>query len=189
MRFTTRLSMAVAVLALLSRPASLSAQTLADVAKKTAEGRKTTETKGTPAKVYGNDDLKPSSGPAPAPASPATSKPDEAAKPKGDQKGTEQKGAEDEKGETYWRTRMGQAREALRRSQLFRDSLQTRINSLTNDISSRDDAGQRAQLIGDRQTAVSELARVNTEIEQTTKKIADIEEEARQAGVPPGWLR
>jgi hypothetical protein len=77
----------------------------------------------------------------------------------------------------------------LRRSQLFRDSLQTRINSLTNDISSRDDAGQRTQLIGDRQTAVSELARVNSEIEQTTKKIADMEEEARQAGVPPGWLR
>src|SRR5450756_2400479 len=41
----------------------------------------------------------------------------------------------------------------------------------------------------DRQKALAELERVKTEIEKLTKQIADIEEEARRAGVPPGWLR
>jgi len=36
---------------------------------------------------------------------------------------------------------------------------------------------------------VQELERLKKEIQQQTKAIADIEEEARRAGVPPGWLR
>ena len=72
---------------------------------------------------------------------------------------------------------------------MFRDALQTRINSLTNDFSARDDPYQRAQLADDRQKAVAEMARVTEEIESLKKKIADIAEEARQADVPPGWLR
>ena len=33
------------------------------------------------------------------------------------------------------------------------------------------------------------MARVAEDIEKTKKLIGDIEEEARRAGVPPGWLR
>ena len=33
------------------------------------------------------------------------------------------------------------------------------------------------------------MDRLKGEIEKCKKKIADIEEEARKAGVPPGWLR
>jgi hypothetical protein len=33
------------------------------------------------------------------------------------------------------------------------------------------------------------LERVATDVELARKKMADIEEEARKAGVPPGWLR
>jgi hypothetical protein len=36
---------------------------------------------------------------------------------------------------------------------------------------------------------MAEMDRVRIDIELQKKKIADIEEEARQAGVPPGWLR
>ena len=96
---------------------------------------------------------------------------------------------EEEKGEEYWRERMSRAREELRRNQMFQEALQTRINSLTNDFSARDDPYQRAQLADDRQKAMAEMARVTEEIESLKKQIADIEEEARQAGVPPGWLR
>jgi len=35
----------------------------------------------------------------------------------------------------------------------------------------------------------SELNRVKSDVERGKKQIADIEEEARKAGVPPGWLR
>jgi hypothetical protein len=37
--------------------------------------------------------------------------------------------------------------------------------------------------------AVAELQRVQGEIEQSKKDIAGIEEDARKAGVPPGWIR
>ena len=33
------------------------------------------------------------------------------------------------------------------------------------------------------------MDRVKVEIAEQKKKIEDIEEEARKAGVPPGWLR
>jgi hypothetical protein len=33
------------------------------------------------------------------------------------------------------------------------------------------------------------MERVQAEIVQYRKQIADIEEEARKAGIPPGWLR
>ena len=66
---------------------------------------------------------------------------------------------------------------------------QTRINALTADFAGRDDPFQRAQIGDDRQKAIAELARVTLEIDKATKSIGDIEEEARRAGVPPGWLR
>jgi hypothetical protein len=40
-----------------------------------------------------------------------------------------------------------------------------------------------------RQKALAELDRVKNDIVQQTKAIADIQSEARRAGVPPGWLR
>ena len=45
------------------------------------------------------------------------------------------------------------------------------------------------RLAEDRQKAIAELSRVTAEIEQAKKELAAIDEEARQAGVPPGWLR
>jgi hypothetical protein len=187
MRRTIRLCSTVIAAALLASAVPSRAQSLAEIASKEAARRKS-DGKPAAAKVYNNDDLKPAPAPssavpaaAPAAAPVATAKQEAAA--------GEQKAPEDEKGETYWRNRMSQAREEIRRNEMFRDALQTRINSLSNDFAARDDPGQRAQLAADRQKAVSELARVTGEIERTTKKIADMEEEARQAGVPPGWLR
>jgi hypothetical protein len=72
---------------------------------------------------------------------------------------------------------------------MFRDALQARINGLTADFTARDDPYQRAQVADDRQKAIAELTRVNTEITNGGKRIADIEDEARRAGVPPGWIR
>ena len=41
----------------------------------------------------------------------------------------------------------------------------------------------------ERQKALTELDRAKKEIQQRTKELADLQEEARKAGVPPGWLR
>ena len=72
---------------------------------------------------------------------------------------------------------------------MFREALQTQINSLNADFAGRDDPIQRAKIADDRQKKIAELARLTLDIDTANKLIADIEEEARRAGVPPGWLR
>ena len=152
---------------------------LGELAKKEQERRKAL--KG-PAKVLTNGDL-------PKPASPATPKtlPEAtAAKP---EPGEKPKPVEEERNEAWWKQRMGALREELRRNEMFAEALQTRINSLTNDFASRDDPYQRARIGEDRNKAMLEMDRVKAEMDLQKKKISDAEEEARRAGVPPGWVR
>lgn len=156
---------------------------LAELAQKEQDRKKAM--KAAPAKVYTDKDLPKSSTP-PAVASTVPSSTPPAA--------TEEKPAAEQpkppdSEETTWRNRMAQAREALRRSEAFADALQSRINALTADVVNRDDPYQRAKLADDRLKALAELQRVQGEIEQSKKDISDIEEEARKAGVPPGWIR
>ena len=180
-----KLSSALVAGVLLTIAVPVCAQSLGDLAKKEQERRKTAPSS---TKTYTNDDLKkmpapPSPEPGTVPAAKDLDK--DPAKP-GDAKAD---GAKPAKDEAYWRGRMTAAREDVRRNEMFRDALQTRINALSADFSSRDDPYQRATIADDRQKALAELARVNEAIESGTKQIADIEEEARRAGVPPGWLR
>jgi hypothetical protein len=178
----------VVTCASLASAQSASTRPLADVAKAEEERRKDVKK---PAKVLTNHDLKPdiskgiaalspptdSATATPANATPgapaATAKPDAA-------------GAKDQ---AYWAGRMKDARDKLQRSQMFADSLQTRINSLTTDFVNRDDPAQKAKLETDRKAALAELERVKKEMTDQTKAIAAIEDEARRAGVPAGWLR
>ena len=48
---------------------------------------------------------------------------------------------------------------------------------------------QQAKRCDDRQKAIDELNRLTKQIADDKKAIADLQEEARRAGVPPGWLR
>lgn len=93
------------------------------------------------------------------------------------------------KTEKYWHDRMDAAREDVRRNQVFAAALQSRINALTTEFAARDDPYQRAQIADDRQKALAELDRVNKAIDDGNKNIASIEEEARKAMVPAGWIR
>jgi hypothetical protein len=93
------------------------------------------------------------------------------------------------KDEAYWSGRMKAERATLDRLQIFADSLQSRINALLTDFVNRDDPAQRAKIETDRKTALAELERVNKDLDQQRKKIAALEDEARRAGVPSGWLR
>ena len=94
-----------------------------------------------------------------------------------------------EQDEQAWRKKMADARVALERSQMYADALQSKINALWADFTARDDPAQRAQIELERKRALAEQARVKDEIEKQKKAIADLEEEARKAGVPPGWIR
>jgi len=176
--------------------------TLSDLAKRAQEK------KGTPpaTKTFTNDDLKNAgTSPADETSRPADAKTDDgkdaskSAAGKGAKSGDASKAddakkddaskADPTKTEKYWRDRMDAAREDVRRNQAFATALQSRINGLTADFTSRDDPAQSAQIADDRQKALAELERVNKAVEEGNKAIASIEEEARKAMVPAGWIR
>lgn len=187
-------SVVFAIAAGLFTAAAASGQTLGEVAKKEAERRKAQPQGG---KVYTNKDL-PASAQKPATPNPST---DTAAQTPTDPvaAATEQKAEDaktaadkpqgDQKDQAYWKGRMAAAREELRRSEMFAEALQTRVNTLNKDFNSRDNPAQRSAIGADRTEALNELTRVKQDVERGKKQIADIEEEARKAGVPPGWVR
>ena len=183
-RPAVRMLTGVALAVALAAPAS--AQSLGDLAKKEEARRKAIKS---PGKVLTGDSIR--SVPAPAPTATAPASPPPSGAPGTASAATEKPKPEvDRKAqELAWRQRIQAARDALQRSQMFAEALQSRINGLTADFTSRDDPAQRAVVATDRQKALAELDRVKNDVAQQTKAIADIQEEARRAGVPPGWLR
>jgi hypothetical protein len=95
----------------------------------------------------------------------------------------------DMKDQAYWQGRISQARTTLTRTQMFADSLQTKINSLRTDFVNRDNRVEREKIQQDLNTSLAELERLKKEIDAQQKAITAIEDEARRANVPSGWLR
>jgi hypothetical protein len=180
---------------------SLRAQSLADVARKEEERRKTTP----PGKVYTNKDLKP------VPAPPATTAADTSADAKDATKTTDKaddskagqaaandtkepskdaaKDKDAPKDRAYWAARVKTLQDQLDRDQTYADALQSRINGLTAEFVNRDDPAQRAAIDRERVKSLAELDRLKQAIPLDKKALADLLEEARRAGVPPGWVR
>jgi len=166
------------------------AQSLAEGAKKEEDRRKTVPA---PSKVYTNKDLAPTPAGSPPPpaASTTPSLPDSAKSAPEDGKTAAKDGAEKGpvKDQAYWAGRLKALQDKLARDQDYADAMQTRINSLTTDFVNRDDPAQRAVIETNRQKSLAELARLTKSVQDTKKALADFLEEARRAGVPPGWLR
>lgn len=162
------------------------AQSLADVAK-ASNAEKKAQPK---ARVYTNDNLRQDITPSNAtPAEGASTTPTDAgaaAAPAAEAAPAGEQGTRDEK---YWRDRMTAARESLERSEGFVAALQSQINGLTTEFINRDDPAQRAAIEKNRTKVVGELERTQRDIAAAKKSIATIEDEARKAGVPAGWLR
>lgn len=193
---TALMVLGVAALAPAQTAVSTGTRPLADVAKDEEARRKSVRK---PAKTYTNTDLRPDYARAvppppstataaganatPANATPANATPANATPATATDKPAP---AQDQ---AYWSGRMKEARAQLDRSQIFADSLQSRINALRTDYVNRDDPAQRSKIEADRNTALAELEKVKKEIETQTKAIKAIEDEARRAGVPAGWLR
>jgi hypothetical protein len=175
------------------------AQSLGELAKKEQERRKALPPA---AKVYTNDDLKKitvpgetadeakdAKDPKNAKDSPAAKDGKDSKDPKDAKDPADAKAAGAANDEAAWRARMAAAREDLRKGEMFREALQSRINALTADFTARDDPFQRAQIGDERQKAIAEMARVTLDIDKAKKLMSDIEEEARRANVPAGWIR
>jgi hypothetical protein len=168
----------------LSLSSAVTAQSLGDLAKQEQARRKSVSKSG---KVYTNETLK-GAGDVGAvvavPPTPAADTPKTAQTPKPPDETPDPK-----KQESYWRDRVAKAKEGLDRAKMFKDALQSRINGLSADFTARDDPAQRAAVAADRQKALAEFERVTKEIADFEKQLRDIEDEARKAGVPPGWVR
>ena len=180
---------ALAFLALTGSAYPIKAQGLGDVARKEEERRKDIKA---PAKVYTNKDLgsvpdAPSgtfSSPT-ASGSASTEAPKDAASAKSDD--AKDKGPT--KDQAYWSGRKKDLQTKLDSDQTLADALQSRINALNTDFVNRDDPVQRAGIDRDRQKANSELDRLKKSVQDGKKALSDLDEEARKAGVPAGWLR
>ena len=171
----------------------LAAQSLADVAR--AEEARRKAVKGR-AKVYTNETLRGADGgepPAPPQAASAAATPPAATgeKPAAapGSKPAAPRASDPAKDEKYWRDRLAVARDALTRSQNFADALQSQINALYTEFVNMDDPIQRSVIEKKRLAAIAEQDRVKADVVKQTKAITDIEDEARRANVPAGWLR
>jgi hypothetical protein len=179
----------IAAVALCASVLSASAQALGDVARQEAARRKAVTA---PVKVFTNGNLAvvPQAAPPAAPgesgaqpAAPAGAAPADAAAEKPPAAPDPTRDPE------YWRKRITDARQACDRNIFLMEAVQSRINALTTDFYARDDPYQRAQLELERQKNLAALDRMQKEQVEFERKVADIEEEARRANVPPGWLR
>jgi hypothetical protein len=183
------LAAGLSVVFVLGATPCLFAQSLAEVAKKEEERRKAL--KQTATKTYTNQDLAavpPPPPPVPPTAGSEAEKP-VAAGPEAKDKDKTEKDKGPAKDQAYWSGRMKELRLQLERDQQFAEALQTRISSLSADFVARDDPAQKARIAADKQKALTELDRLKLAIQADKKGLVDLEEEARKAGVPPGWLR
>src|SRR5262245_44429860 len=173
---------------LIGAAAPLRAQSLAELAKKEEERRKAVSQ---PSKVYTNKDLSAAPAPSTPPPSPASTPetPAPAQKAPESDKDAAATAKEPVKDQAYWSGRKKALEQQVDRDSTYVDALQSRINALQTDFVNRDDPAQRAVIERDRQKAIAELDRLKLQIVAGKKAIADFEEEARRAGVPPGWLR
>jgi len=198
-----RIISSVVGIGVLAMTVAASAQTLADLAKKDTDRRKTVKH---PAKVYTNDDVqdvKPilpmmeNDGTGTRPVDPAAggnadseggsnrgggpvatpAKPD-AAKP----------GAAKAGDEAAWRARLSSAKEAISRTQLQLESMRSRAGQLTAASAAANDQN-RATFQKQQQDALQEYDKLRGDLERNQKALADLQSEATKANVPPGWLR
>ncbi|MGE3842793.1 MAG: hypothetical protein AB7I50_14550 [Vicinamibacterales bacterium] len=168
---------------------------LADLARREAERRKAVKESG---KVYTNSDVQRATGAVSQPSATPVQKPADSTAPSTAASPTPQESAEAAskadsseplRDEAWWRKQMADLTDQLNRSRLFGEALQSRINALWADFSARDDPAQRSVIEKSRSDALGELERVKKEIAQFQQSIEDLEESARKANVPPGWLR
>jgi hypothetical protein len=184
-----RLCVLVSLL-LCASPPTLIGQQLADVVKQEEARRKAVTKQG---KVYTNQDLEPdftagvppAADPAPSPA-PRSASP---VAPTDDPAAATDAPGDEANDEGYWRSRSMSARAGLERSRIFAETLEKRLDALATDLARRDDSAQRDAFETERLRLEALLERAVADVAAQTRAVTELEQEAREAGVPPEWLR
>ena len=190
-----RIICSVVGLCFLAGSGMATAQSLADVARKTQAQRKSTKR---PARVYTNADV-----PVTAPATAGTATeisttPKEAARrptrlpirtpsrPR-----ARRPGVTAGRRSAHGATRMTAAREAVSRAKQQLEGMRTRVLHLqtAKALGSNGDVNQQAAVQAQQAAALQEFDRLRADVEKYQKALTDLEAEARAASVPAGWLR
>ena len=93
------------------------------------------------------------------------------------------------KDEAYWKARMTEARQAVDRNEAAAQTLQSRINVLQRDVVNEDNPMKQAQHREALQLAMKQLEQTKQQIESGRQAVEAVQEEARRASVPAGWVR
>jgi len=160
--------------------ATSSAQSLADVARK-EEARRQKIAK--PSKVYTDDDVQKYAPVTPgAQAAATTVTPlDANGKPVGEQAAAEGLPAD----EAGWRARLQNARDGMDRDRLLLSALEQQGRSAARRAGMPEGEGPA----DDGSARTAEIKRLKAEMDAYRATLANAEEDARKAGVPPGWVR
>jgi hypothetical protein len=173
------------------------AQSLADVARQEQERRKTIET---PARVYTDADVQKNAplttaAARPQPASDATaadasakSKADDGANPEG-ASAAKDASKDAPKDEAGWRSKVDSAREDLARSRRLLAAMEQQLVGLGIQASSAAIAGQKGPDQAKQQESAREVERLRADVQKYAEALTKLEGDARDKGVPPGWVR
>ncbi len=147
------------------------AQSLGDAAKKERERR--TKQGKEPARTYGDDDLVAKRGDAPPPSASPSPGPSPSASPSAERDPGDEERAERKRKEAEWRVRFANARERVSVAEAngWYDTVETVFVSGIP-------VQQRVRKFQETE-----------ELRQARQALADLEEEYRRTGLPPGWTR
>jgi hypothetical protein len=91
--------------------------------------------------------------------------------------------------EKTWRERVASMKKTFADDQAKLAALESHVPLLQNQFLSRDDPAQRQALGLELSKALNDLDALRTKIQASRAAMEKLQEEARRAGVPPGWLR
>jgi hypothetical protein len=181
----------ISMIALVTLSTPCFAQGLADLARAADLARKTDSDK--PAvKVYTNKDLPAADRPAPGTEASSASAANDATSPQPPAPAVKPSSPEapaSERGEEYWRERMRPLKERLERDRALADDTRRQADALMQ-------SADRCFRIGIVCADYTESLRLReahktlmADVARDERAVVALEEEARRAGVPPGWLR
>jgi len=172
-------------LVLLLFPALVFGQSLADVARQEKERRDTNRERGEKAQVVIGDIGGGEDGDGPRPAAAGTTAVEAPPAPREEASPPVSMEGDRAQQEMEWRRRNGEARERLTEARK-RYELLSKLH-LTSGSYYVD--GNNEPVITSVEQLQSMVAEAQTELEAATAALSQLREDARRAGVPPGWIR
>lgn len=183
--------MVLAASAVLLAP-PLFAQSLGEAAQKERERR--AALKKQPGKVVTDEDLKKTTGETSTPteASPSPTQAQTSRRPMTAAQEAGKSGGAFSGDERAWRDRAGDLREGIAGAERALKDAEARAEALRLDMDPNRgalDPNRMQRLQADQTAAAAQIEKAKKELAAAKQGLADLEEEARRASVPPGWLR